>query len=101
MDWKWNIIWNSKPIRVRFEEKINSFCVEHYGKHCEKFSTYTDWEIYWIIWLVQIPYSTIVCFETYRDKDGNGALKVNSNWTLKYWRVTRDKFVAVWRREVW
>lgn len=85
--------WN--PIIDWFNKRINSFCVKHYWKHCEKYSTYTDWEPYWIVWQIQVPYSTIVCFETYRDKDDNGALSVNSNSILKYWRMTRKRFVPV------
>lgn len=90
-----DIIWESKPLLDWFKERIDLFCTEHYGKTCEKFSTYEDWEPYWIIWLVQIPYSTLVLFETRRDQDKNGALSVNSNWVLKYWRMTRTWFVAL------
>lgn len=90
-----DMVWKATPLIDWFNDRINKFCIEHYSKGCDKFRTYTDNEPYWIIWVIQIPYSTVVCFETYRDKDDNGALSVNSNWVLKYWRITRKRFVAV------
>lgn len=74
------------------KNKINEFCMKLYNKECNRFSTYTDWEVYWIIWIINIPYSTVVDYEMNRDKNKYSALKVDWNSTLCYWTQKNWKF---------
>lgn len=63
-----------------------------YNKECNRFSTFADWEVYWIIWIISIPYSTVVDYEMNRDKNKYSALKVDGDSTLWYWIQKNWKF---------
>lgn len=61
-------------------EIINKFCMDNYEKLCNRFSTYVDWEPYWVCSGVQIPISTVISY----NQKPNGEIKVNSNWRLMF-----------------
>lgn len=76
----------STTINEEDKAYINNFCIQQYHKTCDKFSTYTDWEPYWIIGIVQIPLSTVNDYYKYWDKYDKSILTVNSNNILKYYK---------------
>lgn len=74
---------------------IKHFCKECYKKIPDKFSTYCDWEPYWIISGVQIPLSTVQKYNELRHTYPDSALQVNSNWTLIMGRLQKRWFVKL------
>lgn len=77
------------------ENIIQEFCIKLYDKAPIKFGRYMDWEAYWILWMIQIPYSTAINYNELRDKNPNSALIVNSNWMLQYWVIKNKKFIKI------
>lgn len=94
-----------KPVKWFFEEKINNFCMKLYNIECNRYSTFTDWEVYWMIsnWVItiKIPYRTVVDYEMNRDKNKYSALKVDWNDVLRYWTQKNWKFYNFNRDKRW
>lgn len=77
------------------ENEIKEFCIKLYNKEPTKFGRYTDWETYWILQMIQIPYSTVVNYTEFWDKYDDSSLMVNSNWMLQFGRIKRGRFVRI------
>ena len=87
-------LWSYITMKAQ-EDIIQEFCIKLYDKAPIKFGRYMDWEVYGILWMVQIPYSTAIHYNELRDKYTNSALIVNSNWVLQFWIMKNKRFIKI------
>ena len=90
---KWKLDISSFVSKLDMEA-IKKFCADVYGRDCNRFRTFCDWETYWIIDFIKIPVSTV--YNWLGNKTTKWVLKVDSNNTLQFWIIYRNKFKKQW-----